>query len=163
MMERPDLMPLPDEIIALLRGFPDPEAHEQAFPFLTVDPNGFPHSALLSRSELEPAADGERLLAAIASNRSRANLRRSGSAGLIAVHGSVCHHVKLELTASLDDGDLAGCVFALVEHKRDDIGIPVEPLTFRTSAELAAREDWRRSAALLARLHMVGADGEVRR
>ncbi|MFE9328482.1 hypothetical protein ACIHDR_40935 [Nocardia sp. NPDC052278] len=157
------MMPLPDEIIALLRGFPDVGAREQAFPFLSVDANGFPHSALLSRSELEPGTDGTTLLSVMASNRTRVNLQRSRSAALIAVDGSVCHHIKLQLVASVDDGDLLGCVFAMVAHKRDDIGIPMKPLTFRASTELAAQEDWQRGAAMFARLQTIRADQEAQR
>ncbi|MFI1912247.1 hypothetical protein [Nocardia sp. NPDC020380] len=143
---------LPADLAGLLRGFPVAGELEQAFPFLTVDEHGFPHSALLSRSELEPSADGTRLLAVISSSRTGANLRRSGHAGLIAVAGTVCHHVKLGVTASVEDGRWLGCAFEVTAHTRDDIGITMEPLTFRTSAALAEQESWDRTAALLAAL-----------
>jgi hypothetical protein len=156
-------MTIPTEISALLRGFPHTGVREQAFPFLSVDENGFPHSALLSRAELEPTADCETLLAAVASSRTRTNVRRSGVAALIAVDGSVCHHVKLRLVGSLIDDDVLGCEFALVEHKRDDIGIPLQALMFRTSAELAVHENWARSAAMFTRLLDARASREGRR
>ncbi|MFE3060218.1 hypothetical protein [Nocardia sp. NPDC059239] len=143
---------LPEDLAGLLRGFPNPEAREQAFPFLSVDEHGFPHSALLSRSELEPAADGSRLFGVVASPRTRANLHRSGAAGLIAVAGTVCHHAKLGMISCLEDGDLLGCVFELVEYKRDDIGIALTPMMFHASPELAERERWGRVADLLDRL-----------
>ncbi|MET9489672.1 hypothetical protein [Nocardia sp. NPDC006630] len=146
------VMTIPDEVSALLRCFPTVGACEQAFPFLSVDADGFPHSALLSRSELEPAVGGDTLLAAVASSRTRANLLRSGTAALLAVDGTVCHHLKLKLVTSVVLGDVLGCEFALAEHKRDDIGITMQPLTFRTSAELVEEENWARSARVFARL-----------
>ncbi|WP_028922519.1 pyridoxamine 5'-phosphate oxidase family protein [Pseudonocardia acaciae] len=147
-------LPLPDEVADLLRGFPgvdaDADADEQAFPFVTVDEHGYPHSALLSRSELEPS--GAVLLAVVAGARTRANLRRDGRAALLAVHGTVCHHVKLRLLRSLDRDDLLGCVFEAVSHKPDSLGIPLRPLGFRTEPEIAERERWPRTAAILAEL-----------
>ncbi|MCU1641292.1 MAG: hypothetical protein JWN03_1567 [Nocardia sp.] len=145
-------MTIPDEVSALLRGVPEIGACEQAFPFLSVDADGFPHSALLSRSELEPAAGGDTLLAAVASSRTRANLLRSGTAALLAVDGTVCHHIKLKLVTSIVVDNVLGCEFALAEHKRDDIGITMQPLTFRTTADLVEQENWARSAAIFDRL-----------
>lgn len=156
-------MTIPIEISALLRGFPPTGVQEQAFPFLSVDENGFPHSALLSRSELEPTADGETLLAAVAGRRTRMNLRHSGTAALIAVDGSVCHHVKLRLVGSLIADDILGCEFAMVEHTRDDLGIPLQALMFRTSAALAVQEHWSRSAGMFTRLLDARATREGRR
>ncbi|MBF6440228.1 hypothetical protein IU435_27880 [Nocardia cyriacigeorgica] len=137
----------------LLRGWPQIGAAEQAFPFLSVDADGFPHSALLSRAELEPGADGTGLLAIIASTRTRSNLMRSRAAGLIAIDGTVCHRMKLALTAWIADGsDLLGCVFTVTGHTPDDIGVPMRPLTFRPTRELAEMENWRRGDRLFTRL-----------
>jgi hypothetical protein len=146
------MITIPDEIVALLRGIPHPGAHEQAFPFLSVDAAGYPHSALLSRAELEPGADSATLLAVVASSRTRTNLQRSSTAALIAVQGFVCHHLKLEMVASVSADEVLGCVFVPVEHKRDDIGIAMQPLSFHATPELAVHEDWPRSAAMFSRL-----------
>ncbi|MBO0874766.1 MAG: pyridoxamine 5'-phosphate oxidase family protein [Pseudonocardia sp.] len=145
-------MPLPEAVVSVLRGFPELDADEQAFPFVTVDEQGYPHSALLSRSELEPSTPGEALLAVVAGARTRANLRRDGRAALIVVDGTVCHHVKLRLVSARDHGDLLGCVFEAVEHKPDSLGIPLRPLGFRTESEIARRERWSQTAAILAEL-----------
>lgn len=145
-------VPLPEAVVSLLRGFPEVDADEQAFPFVTVDEHGYPHSALLSRSELEPSARGQALLAVVAGARTRANLRRDGRAALIAVHGTVCHHVKLRLVRASDHGDLLGCVFEAVAHKPDSLGIPLRPLGFRTGPDIARRERWTQTAAILAEL-----------
>ena len=142
---------LPAEVADLLRGRPGLGSAEQAFPFLTVDSCGYPHSALLSRTELEPAADGT-LLAAVGSPGTRANLLRDGRAGLIAVHGTVCSHLKLRLEQVREDGDLLGCVLAVDAHKPDSLDIELRPLGFSTGPELARREDWQRSARMLAAL-----------
>ncbi|QRY42596.1 hypothetical protein JVX93_18530 [Mycolicibacterium boenickei] len=143
---------VPGEVAELLRGFPDVDMQEQAFAFLTVDTGGYPHSALLSRTELEPSADEVVLFAVVASPRTRANLRRTGTAGLIAIDGTTCHHIKLRMTGSLADRGVLGCVFTVVDHKRDDLGIPLLPMSFHTCTELAGQENWPRTRALFARL-----------
>jgi hypothetical protein len=143
---------MPGEVVDLLRGFPDVDMQEQAFAFLTVDTGGYPHSALLSRTELEPSADEAVLFAVLASPRTRANLRRTGTAGLIAFGGTTCHHVTLRMAGSLADRDILGCVFTVVDHKRDDLGIPLQPIRFHTSTDLAEREDWPRTLAMFASL-----------
>lgn len=143
-------MAVPDELRRLLRGFPAVDADEQAFPFLTVDEGGFPHPALLSRAELEPGTDG--ILAVIASPNTQANLRRDGRATLIAVHGTTAHYAKLRMTRWLTMDELLGCEFDVVHHKRDSLGIPLAPIGFRTTAEIAEHEHWARTAALLRRL-----------
>ncbi|OMC39532.1 hypothetical protein A5742_04715 [Mycolicibacterium fortuitum] len=146
------LSKVPGEVAELLRGFPAVDVREQAFAFLTVDTGGYPHSALLSRTELEPSADDAVLFAVVASPRTRANLRRTGTAGLIAIDGTTCHHLKMRMTGSLADRGILGGVFTVVDHKRDDLGIPLQPMSFHTSTELAEREDWPRTLALFARL-----------
>lgn len=143
---------MPGEVAELLRGFPDVDMQEQAFAFLTVDTGGYPHSALLSRTELEPSADEAVLFAVVASPQTRANLRRTGTAGLIAIDGTTCHHVKLRMAGSLADRGILGCVFTVVDHKRDDFGIPLQPLRFHTSADLAEREDWQKTLAMFVSL-----------
>jgi len=143
---------IPEDLINLLRGFPTVGVLEQAFPFLSTDPNGFPHSALLSRSELEPSADSRELMAVVASSRTKANLRRTGAAGLIAVDARVCHHVKFEVVGSLSEDDVLGCVLALTEYTCDDIGISLQPIIFRTSMSLVSDENWSRSRAMFDRL-----------
>lgn len=143
---------IPGELSDLLRGFPEIDATEQAFPFVTVDTGGYPHTALLSRSELEPGPDDLSLLAAVAGRVTRANLKRTGTASLLAVRGTTCHHAKLRMTGSTTERGLMGCVFTLTEYRRDDIGITLQPMCFRTSAELAQQENWQLSTAMLATL-----------
>lgn len=143
-------MTVPDELHRLLRGFPEVDADEQAFAFLTVDEDGFPHPALLSRAELDPGPSG--LLAVIASPRTRSNLERDGRATLIAVHDTTAHYVKLRLVRSVSSDELLGCEFDVVHHKRDTLGIPLSPIGFHTTAEIAEHEHWERTAALLGQL-----------
>lgn len=141
-----------DDLVRLLEGAPGIDAQEQAFPFVTVDEAGFPHAALLSRSELEPCRDRDELVAVVASRRTRANIERDGRALLIAVEGTTAHYAKLRLVRSIRDDELLGCAFEVAEHKRDSLGIPLAPITFRTSADLARDERWQVSAKLLDRL-----------
>ncbi|MCO6000330.1 pyridoxamine 5'-phosphate oxidase family protein [Actinoallomurus rhizosphaericola] len=145
-----------EDVARLLAGGPPVDADEQAFPLLTVDENGYPHTALLSRAELEPAADRTALFAVVASPGTRANLRRHPHAALLAVDRTVCHHLKLLMVRSLAVGDVLGCVFTVTHHKRDSLGIPLSPLGFRTTAHLAELEHWRLNANVLTTLQRKG-------
>lgn len=125
------------------------DRREQAFPFLTVDEKGFPHVALLSRAEVEISPDGSEILAVVASERTQANLRRDGRASLIAVDGTVASYVKLRVVRMLDAGQVLGCAMTVAEYKADSLGIPLEPISFVTTAEIAQMESWDASERLL--------------
>ena len=135
-------MGVPHELVGLLQGSPEVQAEEQAFPFVTVDENGFPHAALLSRAEVDVGPDRADVRAAIRSARTRANLTRHGRALLIAVEGSTAHYVKLRVVRSVTAGDLLACVFEVAEHKADSLGIPLTPISYRVGAGLAREEQW---------------------
>jgi len=135
-------MTVPAALVALLQGMPEIGAREQAFPFVTVDPQGFPHAALLSRMELEVGPGDADLRAAVRSTRTRANLDRDGCASLIAVEGRTAHYVKLRLRRAQVVHDLLACVFDVVEHKPDSMGIELTPITYEVTAEIARTERW---------------------
>jgi hypothetical protein len=143
---------VPAELAGLLTGAPAVGQHEQAFPFLTVDEAGFPHVALLSRSELEVTPDRRAVLAAIYSSRTRANLVRDGRAGLIAIGGTVAHYAKLRVVRTVEGDGLLGAVLELTELKDDSYGIPLEPIGFVTTEQVAAVDRWEVSARLLREL-----------
>jgi hypothetical protein len=82
------------------------------------------------------------LHAALRSRRTRANLERSGLAALIAVEGRTAHYVKLRLARSTVVHELLACVFAVVEHKADSLGIPLLPVTYEVTAEITRAERW---------------------
>ena len=145
-------MIVPPGVAALLDGTSEVGAEEQAFPFVTVDADGFPRPALLSRTELEVGPDGADLRAALRSRRTRANLERSGCATLIAVEGDTAHYVTLRLVRSATVHDLLACVFAVVEHRPDSLGIPLAPIRYRVTAELTRAERWDTTAEALASL-----------
>ena len=135
-------MTVPGAVAGMLRGVPEIGAHEQAFPFVTVDPAGFPHAALLSRMELEVGPRDADLRAALRSRHTRANLDRDGRAALIAVEGRPAHYVKLRLVRSTTVHDLLACVFAVVEHKPDSLGIPLTPIRYEVTTAIARAERW---------------------
>lgn len=143
---------VPAELAVLLAGRPQAGESEQAFPFLTVDEAGFPHVALLSRAEVDVMPDGSCVLAVLASRRTRANLTRSGRAGLIAISGTTAHYAKLRVLSVIETPAATGCVLQVIEYKADTLGIALSPINFLTSHELAGREDWEASGQLLGRL-----------
>ena len=50
---------IPEQVLAILRAEPGPEAEfDQAIPLLTVDKDSFPHVALLSRGQLRAGPGG---------------------------------------------------------------------------------------------------------
>jgi hypothetical protein len=134
------------------RRTPDRRRPEQAFPFVTVDENGFPHAALLSRAEME-VGPGRADLRAVRSRRTVANLRRDGRAALIAIEGRTAHYLKLRLVRSVTAHELLACVFAVVEHKPDSLGIPLTPIGYRADAGIARAERWDLTAEGLRLLH----------
>ncbi|MCI2417406.1 pyridoxamine 5'-phosphate oxidase family protein [Saccharopolyspora sp. K220] len=144
-----DVMIVPEDLADLLLGWPDIHVDEQAFPLLTVDEDGFPHVALLSRAELDINADRSAILAVVASTQTRENIRRRGRATLIAVHGEVAHYAKLRTSTTTDQDGLLGCVFDLVWHKRDSLGIPLSPIGFQATAEIVEMEHWARTRSVL--------------
>jgi hypothetical protein len=135
-------MTVPDALVALLAGVPEVGAQEQAFPFVTVDAGGFPHAALLSRMELEVGPGRADVRAAVRSRRTRENLEQRGRATVIAVEGRTAHYVKLRLVRSMAVHDLLACVFAVVEHKADSIGVALTPITYSVTADIARAERW---------------------
>jgi hypothetical protein len=143
---------LPDEVIELLRGWPEVGASEQAFPFITIDDVGFPHVALLSRSEVEPGDGNAHVAAVLASPRTRANLARTGKATLIAIGPVTAHYLKLFAVNAWAGRDRDAYLFSVAEHKADSLQIALSGITFRTTDELARAEHWVASRSDLERI-----------
>ena len=154
-------MIVPAEVAAMLEGTPQVGAQEQAFPFVTVDPDGFPHAALLSRMELEVGPGRADVRAALRSRRTRAHLEERGRAALIAVRDRTAHYVKLRLLRATAVHDLLACVFEVVEHKPDSLGVALTPITYPVSAEIARAERWDTIVEALAALAETGASSPI--
>jgi hypothetical protein len=152
------VMTVPSAVVALLRGFPEVGSDEQAFPFLTVDDQGFPHVALLSRSEMDVDPSENEVLAAIASTRTRANLHRDGRAGLVAVGGTSAHYLKLHVVRSIEAEGMSGWALEVDDYKEDSLGIPLSPMGFPATSAVAQMERWSSSAAVLRRLGATSGD-----
>jgi hypothetical protein len=137
------------DLARLLEPWPAADRDEQAFPFVTVDEAGYPHVMLLSAAELLPA--GEFILVAIASSAARENLARTGTATLIAADGAAAHYAKLRVRTTAEHPGFAVLTCEVVRHKRDSLGIPLRPMEFRATTEVAENERWTATrAALLA-------------
>lgn len=144
-------MTLPDAIVTLLAQPVAVEQPAQAFAFLTVDHQGFPHVALLSAVELAAGTDGT-LHAVLAGTTTRANVLRTRQASLIAVEGETIHTLKLEVRRATESEGVLGVVFVVCDHKADSLGIALSPIGFRPTLEVASLEQWDRAGRVLAGL-----------
>jgi hypothetical protein len=142
-------MSVPAELALLLETWPRPEQDEQAFPFVTVDEDGFPHVMLLCTAELLATTDRSAILVAVASANARANLARSGQATLIAADGAAAHYAKLRVQDAVDHGRFTVYTCQLAHYKRDSLGIPLRPMDFHATKEVAENEKWASTRAAL--------------
>ena len=77
-------------------------------------------------------------------------------ATLIAVDGTAAHYLKFSVLRATEQLARLGLVLGLTDHVSDTAGVELLPLSFRSSAGLAAREGWDRDAAVLAFLEQDG-------
>jgi hypothetical protein len=144
-------MSVPSELALLLETWPRPDQDEQAFPFVTVDEDGFPHVMLLCTAELLATDDRGALLVAVASATARANLARQGIATLIAADGAAAHYAKLRVRETEEHDHFAVYTCQLAHYKRDSLGIPIRPMDFHATREIAENERWAGTQAALTR------------
>lgn len=142
-------MDVPTELALLLATWPRPGQDEQAFPFVTVDADGFPHVMLLCTAELLATNDRGALLVAVASANARANLARNGVATLIAADGAAAHYAKLRVQHTEEYEHFAVYTCQLAHYKRDSLGIPLRPMDFHATQEIAENERWADTRAAL--------------
>ena len=142
-------MSVPAELALLLETWPRPDQDEQAFPFVTVDADGFPHVMLLCTAELLATNDRGAILVAVASANARANLARSGVATLIAADGAAAHYAKLRVTETEEHDYFTVYTCHLAHYKRDSLGIPLRPMDFHATQEVAENERWASTRAAL--------------
>jgi hypothetical protein len=144
-------MSVPSELALLLETWPRPDQDEQAFPFVTVDEDGFPHVMLLCTAELLATDDRGALLVAVASANAQANLARKGIATLIAADGAAAHYAKLRVRETEEHDHFTVYTFELAHYKRDSLGIPLRPMDFHATQEIAENERWADTRAALTR------------
>jgi hypothetical protein len=142
-------MSVPAELALLLETWPRPDQDEQAFPFVTVDADGFPHVMLLCTAELLATDDRRAVLVAVASATARANLARNGVATLIAADGAAAHYAKLRVHEVEEHDRFAVYTCHLAHYKRDSLGIPLRPMDFHATREVAENEKWTATQAAL--------------
>jgi hypothetical protein len=142
-------MNVPAELALLLETWPRPDHDEQAFPFVTVDEDGYPHVMLLCTAELLATNDRGAILVAVASATAQANLARTGRATLIAADGAAAHYAKLRVRGTEDHGHFTVYTCELTHYKRDSLGIPLRPMDFHATKEIAESERWTTTRAAL--------------
>lgn len=142
--------PIPEPVLEILRTEPGPEAEfDQAIPLLTVDENGFPHVALLSRGQLRAAPGGRDLLAAVWGAGTTANLLATRRATVLLADDATAYYLKLTVAGTAEHAGRLGVVLRLASCTSDSAGIELAPMGYRRSAELAAREGWDADARVL--------------
>jgi hypothetical protein len=142
---------VPAELALLLETWPRPDQDEQAFPFVTVDEDGFPHVMLLCTAELLATGDRGALLVAVASTTARANLARTGAATLIAADGAAAQYAKLRVHETEEHDHFSVYTCHVAHYKRDSLGIPLRPMDFHATKEVAENERWAATRAALVR------------
>lgn len=146
-------MNFPPEVLAFFGTRPSVGSKEQVVPLLSVDDEGLPHVCLLSRAQLVVA--GDEIHAVVASTQTKENLRRDGAAAVLVTLGDTVHYCKLRATRIRDAPLVPGgapvlvAALRLVGHKADSIGIPLEPMTFHATGEIARVEHWKETELLL--------------
>lgn len=143
---------VPAPVRALLAGWPEVGAAEQAFPFLTVDDAEFPHTLLLSRAELD--ADDTEIRVVLAGRTTPANLRRTGTAALVAVEGETAHVLKLRLRREVAVDGAIAVALEVASYRPDSLNTPLHGIRYFVTDVLPAIERWdrnRRALALVAR------------
>ena len=143
---------VPDAVVERFAGRPQVGVWDQAVPLYSVDDDGYPHVALLSRAEVDVAPDRAGLFAVIASPTTRSNLVSRGTAGTTIVSADTAYHLKLQAGATLEAEGALAVDLRLRTIKADSIGIPLRGLGFHVAEDLAVLEQWDRSSRLLDRL-----------
>lgn len=130
---------IPEIVLTQLSGERGLGEAEPMFPFLTVDPDGFPRVCMLSRGELWPA-DGD-LIAVVAARRAGANLERARQATLLVVGGEQLYYVRLVVIgAKRAASGVLVARLAAGEVEEDSAGVALHPMTFTSTEDLARRE-----------------------
>lgn len=146
-----DRIAVPVELALLLETWPQPNRDEQAFPFVTIDENGFPHVMMLCTAELLATPERDAILVAIASRTAQANIARTPLATLIAADGDAAHYTKLRVHDTTRHEGFVVYTCHVAHHKRDSLGIPLRPMDFRATEEVAENERWTNTRAVLTR------------
>jgi hypothetical protein len=134
---------IPAAALAVLA--PGPDRHgsfDQAIPLLTVDNDGFPHVALLSRAQLRDGGNARDLHAVVWAGTTSANLMATRRATVILVGGQVAWYLKLAVIRAVEHDGRVGVILRLAKSIADSAGVDLVPMGFRSSAALAAEEGW---------------------
>ncbi|HEX3960322.1 MAG TPA: hypothetical protein VHZ03_27410 [Trebonia sp.] len=100
--------------------------------------------------------DGGAVLAVLASRRTRANMRRTGQATLIAVGEMTAHYAMLRLIHAVEQHDRLACRLELADYQADTLGIELSAIRYETTGALAELERWDISDRLMQSLDSDG-------
>jgi hypothetical protein len=141
---------IPGPALAILRAEPGLDGEfDQAIPLLTVDAAGFPHVALLSRSQLRPGRHAGELLASVWGPGTRENLLATRRATIVLIAAQDAYYLKLSVVSTVEHAGRLGVMLRVAGCTTDSAGVDLSPLGFRRSAELAEREGWDADAQVL--------------
>jgi hypothetical protein len=142
---------LSTDFLQLIDGEVGDRATEQAFVFTTVDSTESPHTVLLSRSEIKAFNEGQQLVIALHSTRSRNNLESHPHCTLMAVSGtSRVHTARLRVAHPPRTGSSSEAAeFDVMDEEVAERPTQVRGIEFEVTDALRSYENWLRSRQLL--------------
>lgn len=134
---------IPAAALAVLAPGPNLDgSFEQVIPLVTVDPDGFPHVALLSRAQMRDGGTGRDLHVVVWVGTTSANLLATRRATVILVADQAAWYLKLTVVRAVEHNGRIGVILRLAKSITDSTGVDLVPMRFRSSGELAAEEGW---------------------
>jgi hypothetical protein len=109
---------LPDSLLEYLGGKIARQARNVIL-VVTVDPEGWPHVAMLSHWEVLARDKRNIRMATYASSSTTANLQRTGKTTLVITYGGTTYYIKTTAALLLRNrsGDQSNCIFNLTVDK----------------------------------------------
>jgi hypothetical protein len=144
-------MSIAPEVRHALSGQPVIGTWDPIFPFLTIDPNGYPHVCLLGRAELE--ATDDHIHAVITGRTTATHLALHGQATLVLIGAdSATYGTLRKVGEPITEGPFTGYTFEVAATKHDTAGVAMRPAQFLPTRRLATHEGWKTTRRILHQL-----------
>lgn len=118
-------LPVPDSIVAAMRGRPQPGSWDDACLLLTSTAEGVVDVCMLSRAEVDAFPDA--IYAVVASRNSPANLDRSGAGTLVIFAAGGFTYLAVRRDHAVATASMTGYRLVVTRVLTDDVGVEVCP------------------------------------